>query len=269
MSRVYKQRQIVIGEEQIIELNITPVIKNRETQSLDLGETDSSDQLFDTEQEITESSEELLLQAKEEAELILANARIESERILHSANEEGQNLIAQAQNRAGEIEENARNKGYSEGFIKGREEGYDQVDALIQEAIDIKQNTLLEKKAVAKSLEGEIVELVISSIRKVIDHEVEKENQLLLNLVRKGIEKCVYTDSLIIRVSTENYEVVNSSKNKIYLMTEGIDHIEVKQDPALQSGSIIIETVSGTVEASIQTQIAQIESLFYDILKGE
>ncbi|HZX20829.1 MAG TPA: flagellar assembly protein FliH, partial [Clostridia bacterium] len=58
-------------------------------------------------------------------------------------------------------------------------------------------------------------------------------------------------------------------KDKIYIMTEGIDNIEVKKDPALEDSSIIIETVSGTVDASLQTQITQIEQMFYGVLEGE
>ena len=92
---------------------------------------------------------------------------------------------------------------------------------------------------------------------------------MLLNLVESGIERCTYTDTLIIRVSENNYETVNSFKNKIYIMTEGIDNIEIKKDPALEDGSIIIETISGTVDAGLQTQITQIEQMFHDILKGE
>ena len=70
-------------------------------------------------------------------------------------------------------------------------------------------------------------------------------------------------------MSENNYEIVNSSKDKIYIMTEGIDNIEIKKDSALEDGSIIIETISGTVDASLQTQITQIEQMFYDILKSE
>ncbi|HZK56891.1 MAG TPA: FliH/SctL family protein, partial [Clostridia bacterium] len=133
----------------------------------------------------------------------------------------------------------------------------------------IKQNVLSGRKTVAKELEEQIVELIISCVKKVLNHELEKNHKLLLNLIENGIEKCTYTDSLIIRVGENDYETVNSSKNKIYIMTEGIDNIEIKKDPALEDGSIIIETVSGTVDASLQTQITQIEQMFYEILEGK
>ncbi len=263
MSKVYKHSQIVLGEEKIVELNIKPIIKFNENKEVDLTETS------EIVNESIDNPEDIIQSAIEEAERILENAKLEREEILENAERERETVISEAYTKSNEILESAKEEGYSKGFLQGKEDGLKETDSIIEEAKEIKQNVLLEKKAVAKSLESEIIDLIISGIRKVIDHEVERDHQLLLNLVRKGIEKCIYTDSLIIRVSSNDYEVVNSSKNKIYIMTEGIDHIEVKQDPALKDGSIIIETISGTVEASIQTQIAQIEQMFYDILKGE
>lgn len=263
MSRVYKQNQIILGQEKIVKIETSSIIKLNQNISLDINEEQISDNQSD------EDIEVILCQAKDEASKILENAQLEAEKILSIANEEKEVIISEAYTKSNEILETARNQGYDEGLEKGRELGFNEVDSIIQEAKEIKENVLLEKKSMAKSLESEVIELIKSCVRKIIDHEIEKDHQLLLNLVKNGLEKCVYTDKLIIRVSANDYEIVDSFKNKIYLMTEGIDSIEIKKDPALKDGSIIIETTSGTVEASLQTQIAQIEQTFSDILKGE
>lgn len=263
MSKVYKWNQITLGEEKVVKLKDSQIIKS----NLNKDSKDKGGYRSDT--QTSKDPETIISEARAKADAIIKAAKLESEEVINRTQREQQAIISEAYTESNAILENARQKGYKEGMQKGQEAGLKTVDSLIEEAKQIKQNTLLEKKATAKQLEKEIIQLVISCVRKVIDYELEEDHRLLLNLVENGIEKCTYTDTLIIRVSENNYEVVNSSKNKIYIMTEGIDNIEIKKDPALKDGSIIIETVSGTVDASLQTQIAQIEQVFYEILRNE
>jgi len=264
LSRVYKQSQIVLGEEKIVKLQLQQVIKFDENKK---NNNKLEDDQID--KQINEEAGTIIAKAKDEACIILQNAQLEYDAILNKAKEEEQQIISEAYTKSSEILESAKKEGYDEGFTRGEVAGLNEVDSIIEEAKEIKEGILLKKKTMAKSLEGEIIDLVVFCVKKVIDFEIENNHQLLLNLVKRGIEKCVYTDSLVIRVSTNDYETVNLSKNKIYIMTEGIDSIEIKKDPALNDGSIIIQTTSGTVEASLQTQIVQIEQMFHEILKGE
>lgn len=261
MSRVYKWDEITLGEEKIIKLKSSPIIKST------VNKTEEKESHIDA--EVSKDAQTIIEEAKAQAVIIIEAAKTERDEIISRIQAEQESIISEAYTESNQILENARLEGYKQGLIDGKEAGLKAVDNLIEEAKEIKQNTLVEKKVEAKALEKQIIELVISCVKKVINYELEMDHKLLLNLVESGIEKCTYTDSLIIRVSVNDYEIVDSSKNKIYMMTEGIDNIEVKKDPALEDGSIIIETTSGTVDASLQTQIAQIEQMFHDILKGE
>ena len=257
MSKVYKWDEIVLSREKIVRF------KNSQTTrpTIDKALKDKKDHQSDI-----EDPKAIIDKAKERANAIIRAAEIECEETISRTRTEQQTIISEAYEESNNILENSRKKGYEQGVLEGREEGLRTVDNLIEEVKQMKQNVLSERKTVAKELEKQVIELIISCVKKILNHELERNHKLLLNLVENGIEKCTYTDSLIIRVGENDYETVNSSKNKIYIMTEGIDNIEVKKDPALEDGSIIIETVSGTVDASLQTQITQIEQMFYEIL---
>ena len=259
MSRVYKRDKIILGKEKVIKLKSSQMIK---------PDTDKVSKNEEGHQPDAKNPQTIIDEAEARAGAIIRAAEIEHDEIINKTQAEQQSIIFEAYEESNKVLENARKKGYEQGISEGRETGLKTVENLIEETKQIKQCILSEKKTVAKELEEQIIELVIYCIKKIINYELEKDHELLLNLVESGIEKCTYTDSLTIRVSGNNYEAVNSSKDKIYIMTEGIDNIEVKKDLALEDGSIIIETVSGTVDASLQTQIAQIEQMFYDILRG-
>lgn len=266
MSKVYKRSEIVLGQGKLVDLQINPIIKLNN----DEVEQKNTDNIMnDDDKDLNENAETIINKAKEESKQILEDAELEFNKIINKAKEEKDDIISEAYTEANKILESAREKGYNEGLKTGEEKGFKEVESLIEEAKTIKQDILIEKRSTIQSLENEIINLIITSIDKILDYELEKDHSLLLNLVEKGIEKCTYTESLIIRVSPNDYEVVDSSKNRIYLMTEGISSIEIKKDPGLEAGSIIIETESGTVNASLKTQIAQIENAFYNVLKGE
>lgn len=260
LFKVYKNSNIILGEKETIKFGEK---KNLQIQQNEIEASTEDSTSYNVDLEEIKAQKELIL---EEAEIkcqeIIQNAKKEAEIILEDAYNDSRNLYEKAK-------KDGYEEGYDEGFIKGKEEGYKEVENYIEDAKSIKQEAMREKNKLVKELEEQIVELVIQSIKKILNHEIEKNHSLLMNLIEKGLEKCTFTESLVIRVSEEDYELVHSSKNKIYMMTEGIDEIEVKSDASLPKGSVYIETLSGTIDSSIQTQIEQIETLFKELVKSE
>ncbi|WP_026475999.1 FliH/SctL family protein [Alkaliphilus transvaalensis] len=254
--RVFKSTNIVIGEKKEISLaELENLIKLKQEEFQKIEE---------------EPQEELNLEEiSQQAEALLTEAQEESTRIVEAANEEAQLILQEAYNDSQGIFEKAKRDGYEAGLIEGNNKGYQEVEKIIQEACEIKQQAILDKEAMAKEMEKEIIQLVISTVRKVIDHEVKEDQELLLNLIKEGLKKSTFSESLIIRVSEVDYDLVNSAKNKIYMMTDGIEKLEIKCEPSMEAGSVLIDTVSGTIDSSIETQIKTVEKLFYELLQSE
>lgn len=260
MSKVFKSTNVVLGIKKEIDytdLKLDNIIKLR--QDISLGDDGENENIQELEAEDpTPTPEELLNEAIEEANLIISEAKKEAALIIQEAYQESKNIY-----------ERAKLEGNAEGFNEGLEKGYSEVDQFIEEATNIKLQAMEEKKAMAKSLEKQLVTLVIDTVRKVIKHQLDEEHSLLLNLIEEGLEKSTFTESILIRVSERDYDLVNSSKNRIFMMTEGIEKMDIKCDPSLDGGSVIIETLSGTIDASVETQIRAIEKLFTELLQGE
>lgn len=254
LYKVYKSVEVILGNKKELQYTGDNIIKkvceeDRESNNdepVDIGEL-----------------------SKLRAEKILEEAELQKEELILTAEKEAALIIEEAYEDSKNICENARTQGFNEGLELGKEEGYQEFQQLLQETVEMKKQILQDKKRLAKELEKEILDLVMFSIRKVIDYEIDNNHEVLLNLISKGLEKCTFTETLIIRVSDVDYEVLNTYKNRIYMMTEGIDDMQIKKDSALTKGSIVIETLSGKIDASIDTQISQIEVLFKELLKSE
>ncbi|MCD5413968.1 MAG: hypothetical protein LR001_03055 [Clostridiales bacterium] len=202
-------------------------------------------------------------------ENLFASAEIQYQEILRKANEEADAIIKESYNESSLIFEKTKEEAYRIGFKEGETRGYEEVENYINEAIVIKQKMQDEKKEMAHNLKSELIQLVLETIEKVLMHELNEDNELLLKLVEKGIKHCTFTQALTIRVSEHDLDYVSSSKNKVFLMTEGVEKLDIKVDKSLPQGSVVIETPAGTVDSSMTTQIEIIRKTFNELLRSE
>ncbi|WP_243136901.1 FliH/SctL family protein [Alkaliphilus serpentinus] len=254
---MFKSTNVVWGSKKELEYTdhkLDNVIKLRDDAGINLADKFDDDIL----QEAEPTPEEVLNDAMEEANRIIEEAKREAAMIIEEAYQDCKNIY-----------DKAKREGYEEGFNEGLNKGYSEVDEEIKEAMEIKLHTMEEKKRMAKSLEKQLIYLVRDIAKKVIKHQLEEDHSLLLNLIEEGLEKSTFTESIIIRVSDKDFDLVNTSKNKILMMTEGIEKMEVKCDSSLEAGSVIIETLSGTIDAGLETQLQFIEKLFEELLQDE
>ncbi|HHW30448.1 MAG TPA: flagellar biosynthesis protein [Clostridiaceae bacterium] len=205
---------------------------------------------------------DLLENARKQAESIINDAQCEASAIIDDAVEE-------SKIKAFKIEEDARRKGYEKGFQEGLEEGRKKYRNLILELQKERQCARDDYKRVVKNIEADAVYLVLEISKKIIGEEISVRKELILELIRQGFEKSMYKDSLVLKVSPEDYQFVTENKNALCAAVPGMGELEIRSDPNLHSASCIIETPQGTVDAGLETRFSRIEELFKKILAVE
>ena len=264
-SKVIKSTAVNLGQRKEIDFNTfysQRVIMDRlnEYQEISLEEEQllAEEQLLEVELSDEEKVQQLLEETHRECQFLLESAKRDAEILLEDAYEDSRKVL-----------ESARTEGYQKGLQEGKESGYQEYQELLEEVSSMKKELFQEKRRTVIALEKDIIKLVIDTAKKVIKSEINENSEILFNLIQEGINKCTYTESLIIRVSDTDYDLINGSKNRVYMMTEGIEDIEIKSDASLSSGSVIIETASGRIDASVETQIRVVEKLFSELLQSE
>lgn len=268
MYKVYKSGDINYGKAKPIDF------KDLESQMIEKIDDESEDTEKESinkesiEEEIESKNTELL-----ELEEIIAKKRKESENIIKEAELEKENIIKKAKEEKDHIFNRAKKEGYDDGFLEGEKEGeikaYKERTKYIDEAKNLKKKGFEYKSLLIKKLEPEIIDLIIDIADRIIKREVEKDNELLLNLIETGLAKISNVNKLKVRVSKEDFEILDEKKNYIYMMTEGIEDIDVKIDHSFKKNQISIESESGNVDVSLDTQIKKVEESFKELLKSE
>ncbi|TCW38691.1 flagellar assembly protein FliH [Thermohydrogenium kirishiense] len=202
----------------------------------------------------------------------LEKIRIIQDDIVKSAKDEAEKLINNAKKIAEEIKENAKKVGYKEGFNsgykdglnKGIDEGKDRTSAILKEAREIKEMILDEKKNLQKEVESDIVSTVIYCVKKIIDINMEENRDLVINLVKKGLENYEASNTVTVRVSDEDYEFLIKNKDKVLRNLKFIDDINIVRDISLDKYDCIVQTPSGMIDSGLKTQLESLK----DALKG-
>ena len=219
----------------------------------------------------------LLEEAKQKYDDILEKANEEADKIIGEANEQREKYLNEAYEKSKTLFNESRNKGYDEGYNTGHEEGHTKgysegknaSDKLIEESIGIKKEYLRTKQNIYCEIEKDVIQLVISICEKIIYEKIDDDKEYIVSLILKGIESLNATEDLVIRVPTEDYDIVEMSKNKILAKASLINELEVRADNNLKKGDCVIETSSGNVDMSIMDQVDKVKELLNNILSSE
>ena len=193
--------------------------------------------------------EKIIAQAQEEAAQCLEQARQEVSFLKQQAHDEGHQQGYQA--------------GVEEGLVQGRQEGRAEMEQAIADGI-IKAQQLLdasqqEAKEMMLSAERQIVDLALAIARKILAYEIAENPMVVLPLVKAALEKVSDQEEVVIRVSVDDFDSVLMAKKDLQAMVGREHALKIIIDHTIVSGSCIIDTSYGTVDARVDTQFENIK----------
>jgi flagellar assembly protein FliH len=201
--------------------------------------------------------------------------------ILKEAREKAAGIINQAEENSKKAYEEARQQGYkkgyeegeqkglAEGFEKGRQQGLATAERMIEEAIDVKKRALETKERLVKEAEAEIIQIVLAIARKVLGEQIKTDREAVLGAVRKALEKCTFSGRVTMKVSPDDYDVIELSKKRLLAEIDGITQLDIEVEEGLSQGSCVLETESGFIDSSVEVQLSRIENTFRELLNHE
>jgi flagellar assembly protein FliH len=248
LSRIFKSNYVKIGTPKQVKAVIPPVVKEQPPKTMEVHQAQS---------------------LEEKANRIIDEAKEMYLRIIEEANFEAQEIIRAAQDERTSMHESAMEQGYSDGYNAGFNEGLNRAEGIIQQAAELKQQLDERSATMYREAEAEMLEIVLDIARKVIGQELTQNPEVIVSLIRQALAKTAFKDKLTIRVSEADYDYVNENKNRIIMLTEGINSLDICCDKALQPGSCIVETGSGEINAGLQVQINEIQKAFEFLIRNE
>ena len=159
--------------------------------------------------------------------------------------------------------EQARREGFAAGVAAGRREAEEQV----RPAIDGLARNLAElarlREAIREETTHDLVRLAVSIAARVIHREVSLDPDALTGLVKTAFLKVQSREIQRVRVHPGMEPLVRKSLEQ----GGSPNNLLLAADPALNPGEVFLETSQGILDASVATQLREIERGLIDRLE--
>lgn len=164
---------------------------------------------------------------------------------------------------ADEAIEQAREAGYRAGLAAGREEAQAgaraeaqaQLQPLLERVARACQELAALRPRLREQAEADLVRLAVAIARRVVRRELTIDPQAIRGLIQAALNELAVREVSRVRVHPEFAQMVRS-----LLGEAGRENaIEVLADPAMERGGVLFETAHGNLDASVETQLAEIE----------
>lgn len=208
------------------------------------------------------SVEEQLAQAKREAEEILVRARAEAERLRAAAAADSDAMRQNAHQEAERLHESARTRGLEEGREQGRREILEsmqtQARAFEERVAGLTTAIQQGKRKLIEAFEPQLIRLACAIAGRIVRREIEQDRDTVLRIAAQAIGLANEKEKLILRLNPEDLHEVREQSDRLKALHEEIKELILEEDPRIERGGCVIETVVGNVDARIERQLAEL-----------
>jgi flagellar assembly protein FliH len=158
--------------------------------------------------------------------------------------------------------QDAQQIGFDAGHAAGRQSLTGEVEAMqVKFARGIGELTGLRLRS-RREAEQDVVSLALAVARRILHRELTMAPEALLGLVKAALDKLEAREVHQVRLAPEDAGMVRQFLEQLGLP----QRVEVAADPSLGRGGVIIESSRGLLDASVDTQLSEIERGFADLV---
>lgn len=178
--------------------------------------------------------------------------------------------LPELQARVGDLEQevkersqSAYQRGLAEGEAGGRQHAAAQLQAALERLAETIEDIVRTKPRLRHEAEEDVVKLALAIARRILYRELATDPDAILGLVRAALDRLDGRDIPRVRVHPQDAPVVQRHFERTSVPVK----IEVCADAGLARGSAVFETPRGSFDASVDTQLNEIERGFADLVR--
>jgi flagellar assembly protein FliH len=159
----------------------------------------------------------------------------------------------------------ARAAGVREGEIAGRNRAAAEFQPVVERLTRSIQEIANLRARLRREAEADVVQLALAIGRRVVRRELSADPDALRGMVVAALEKLQGQEISRVKVHPSHVALVKSCLQQA--LNSG--QVEVLPDPSRELGSVIFETTRGNLDASVESQLREIERGLTDRLRKQ
>lgn len=160
----------------------------------------------------------------------------------------------------------------NEAFQRGRQEGTTAVESKLDSTLQALTQALEEvnrlRETVARNSSKDMLRMVMAISEQVIRRSLDVKPEIVLSVIENALQSSVQADAYRIRVSSQDFELVNQQKPLFLASISGMKNISISSDGSITPGGCRVESDFGDVDATIETQLEEIRKLLVGSIAG-
>ena len=155
--------------------------------------------------------------------------------------------------------QNEYQRGLNDGIQKAQKQYQSQVQNSLDALNNITSSLSAQYNKLKEEQEQDILAFIITLTRKIIDTELEINNQIVLNILKNALNLLNEREEIKILVNPQDWLIVKENINYLKLRIDLPPNIEIVNNNTITRGGCRIESKSGSIDADIDTQFEEIK----------
>ena len=191
---------------------------------------------------------------------VIEQKHLEGDSIIVETKIQAEEIIKTAGIEAGKIKEDAHKEGFGQGLDRGFEESKAELQHMIGRLHSIIGATILERERILVHSEQQIMNLVLTMVKKIVKKLTLEEQDVVVNNIRDALSIIRGSTRVYIHINPSDFDYSMTHKEELIRLIEGKPEVKFFENPTIEKGGVFIETDIGEVDATIATQLEEIEN---------
>ncbi len=175
----------------------------------------------------------------------------------YDAHQTAKQIVADAQKKAEEIKAEAL-RFKEEVFAKARDEAKADVQARQVEEI---ARAKMQAGQVIEDSEKNVLELALKIAEKIIGKDLERDPDVLIDIVGNAIQNMRSAKAMQLRVHPEDGKILREKRPRLMELIGRTVDLAIRDDSDVERGGCIIQTEFGVIDGQIRTQFEMLRNV--------
>lgn len=151
------------------------------------------------------------------------------------------------------------NKARAEGREQGAKQAAEEYRSALEQAARSASELSALKPRLRREAERDVVQLALAVARRILRREVSVDPGALSGIIQAALGQLQAREVHRLRVNPQDRDAIAALEARYHLPP-------LHADPSLPRGSLMFDTAQGSLDASLDTQLAEIEKGLFDRL---
>jgi flagellar assembly protein FliH len=172
-------------------------------------------------------------------------------------------LSAEDREHTERIERDAYQRGFADGKTAGKEHAAAELQPVLERLSRCLSELAALRPGLRRDAEKDLVKLSIAIARRVLHRELTLDPESIEGLIKVALDRLESRELCTVRVHPDQQAAIRILLDRF----SNAHKIEMISDKSLRLGDVLLETAHGTIDASVDAQLSEIERGFADRLQ--